>query len=62
MGIPDNYDLWERQERRREKWLAGLPVCCRCGEPIQGDIAYHPETGEEMCPECLEEYEEENER
>ena len=59
--IPDNYDLWERQERQREKWLAGLPICCRCGESIQGDVEYNPETGGEMCPECLAEYEEDEE-
>lgn len=59
MGSPDNYSQWERHEREAERWLESRPVCCNCGEPIQEEPRYHPVTGEEMCRECLEEYEEE---
>ena len=59
MGTPDNYSQWEYHERQAEKWLASCPVCCWCGEHIQEEPVYHPVTGEEMCPDCLAEYEEE---
>lgn len=61
MVIPDNYSQWEAHEREQEAWLESRPICCRCGEHIQEEPVYHPITGAEMCPECLEEYEEENE-
>jgi hypothetical protein len=57
--IPDNYSQWEYHERQAERWLASRPICCWCGEHIQEEPVYHPVTGEEMCPGCLEEYEEE---
>lgn len=57
----DNYSQWEHQERKAEAWLESRPICCRCGEHIQEEPVYHPVTGEEMCPECLSEYEEDEE-
>lgn len=57
MTIPDNYSQWERHEAEKERWLASRPICCRCKEHIQDDPVHHPDTGEEMCPECLEECE-----
>lgn len=57
----DNYSQWERREAEQERWLASRPICSCCGEPIQEEPVYHPVTGEEMCPECLEEYEENEE-
>lgn len=44
-------DLEER-ERRRQKWLDSLPVCCECNQPIQDDECYEFD-GELICPECL---------
>ena len=57
--IPDNYSQWKRYELEAERRLASRPICCRCGEHIQEEPKRHPETDEEMCPGCLEEYEEE---
>lgn len=49
----DAYDLWEAHERRLERELAALPVCCCCDEPIQDDHFYHID-GEDYCPDCLD--------
>lgn len=55
MSTPDNYSLWEANERRRERWLAQLPECDKCGFPIQADHYYEIE-GKTICPDCLETY------
>ena len=59
--IPDNYSQWERQEREAERWLKSRPICCECGEPIQEEPEQHPVTGEDMCRECFEKCEEDEE-
>ena len=41
MGIPDNYEMWERHERKMELRIRKRPVCCECGERIQDEYAYH---------------------
>jgi hypothetical protein len=36
----DNYDLFEQNEARKEKWLESRPICSCCEEPIQSEKAY----------------------
>ena len=53
MNIPDNYDLWEAHERKRERKLAERPVCDICDQPIQ-DEHFYLINGDNVCPGCLE--------
>ena len=53
--IPDNYSRFEWQEAERERWLAKLPVCSECGEPIQDEFCYEI-NGEYICDSCMEEH------
>ena len=55
----DNYALWEAQEIKKEQWLARLPKCDICKDPIQ-DEKYHKIHGENICNKCLADCEEEN--
>lgn len=49
----DNYDLWERHNRRQEEWLERRPVCSCCGKHIQDEEALH--FGDTwLCLECIE--------
>lgn len=49
----DNYDLWERHNRRQEAWLERRPVCSCCGKHIQDEEALH--FGDTwLCLECIE--------
>ena len=57
--IPDNYSQWERHEAEKEDWLARLPVCSECHEPIQDERCYIFD-GELICQSCLETYHEVN--
>lgn len=50
----DNYDLFEQHEAEQERWLAKLPICSECGEPIQDEDCYEI-NGELICPDCLKE-------
>lgn len=50
----DNYDLFEMHDAEQERWLAKLPVCVECGEPIQDDYLYEI-NGEYVCEDCLKE-------
>ena len=52
MHIPDNYDIWEANERRLEQQLASLPVCEHCGNPIQQEDAVCLD-GAWYCDDCL---------
>lgn len=47
----DAYDMWERRERSQQKKLEALPVCDRCGEPIQEDYLWKID-GLLLCEEC----------
>lgn len=48
----DNYDLWEEHDAKKEAWLATLPVCSECHEPIQDETCY--EINDELiCVGCL---------
>lgn len=49
----DNYDLWEAHDAKQERWLAELPVCDVCDNPIQDEHLYLI-NDEFICPECLE--------
>lgn len=50
--IPDNYDIWEAEERRKEHLLERLPECELCGEPIQQEDAVCL-CGSWFCDDCL---------
>ena len=62
--MPDNYEIWEANERRKEAWLAGKPICAHCGNHIQDDrlfdingYLYHVECAEEAFQKWTEDYE-----
>ena len=64
MSYPDNYEMWEANERRMEAWLSGKPICSHCGNPIQDErlfdingILYHVECAEEEFLKWTEDYE-----
>lgn len=46
---------FDRREAEHERYLAKLPKCSCCGEPIQEDYYYEFEDGKKICPECLNE-------
>ena len=50
--MKDNYDLWLDHEHEQEKWLAKLPVCTCCGEPIQDEYGYYIDK-EWFCEDCM---------
>lgn len=52
MNIPDAYDQWKAHDRKQAKYLAQLPVCEICCEPIQ-DEHYFEINGDVMCEKCL---------
>lgn len=43
---------FERHEAEQEAWLARLPICCECGDPIQQDDAVYINYAY-YCDECL---------
>ena len=49
------YDLWEMQDREKEKWLQSRPKCDVCDEHIQDEYLYEID-GYLVCENCLEEY------
>ena len=51
--IPDNYDIWEAEESRKEQLLELLPECELCGEPIQQEDAVYI-CGMWFCDDCLD--------
>ena len=53
MYLPDNYSLWESYDREQERKLMKLPVCCRCGERIQGEV--YEVFFDELCEDCYRE-------
>ena len=54
MYIPDNYDIWEANERRLEQIIELLPICEECGNPIQQEDAVYI-GGAWYCDDCLNE-------
>ena len=50
---PDNHDIWEAEEQRREQQLARRPVCSYCDQHIQEDYFFEIDC-EIVCEECLE--------
>lgn len=52
--MPDNYSQWQERDREQEAWLAKLPVCTCCREPIQGERAWRI-LDEMYCESCAEE-------
>ena len=49
----DPLDDFNRRDAEEARWLASLPQCGICGEPIQDDHYYEIE-GKNICPECLD--------
>ena len=45
------HDFFE-DDRRKQEWLKGRPVCAACGEPIQEEMAYMI-AGEYYCEACV---------
>jgi formylmethanofuran dehydrogenase subunit E len=50
--VIDNYDLFDIYDRQQERWLASLPKCDLCNEPIQDEYGYMI-NGNLICEECL---------
>lgn len=46
---------WDAYCEEQERELERRPVCACCGERIQDDYFYDI-NGENICPECLEDY------
>lgn len=44
---------FEQHDREQAKWLAKLPKCGICGEPIQDEHMYLI-NDEFVCPDCLD--------
>ena len=55
--IPDNYYLWEAQDRAMERRRARRPVCSECGEAIQSEMAFLIH-GDWYCEDCMENFKE----
>lgn len=49
--VPDNYDIWEAYEDKRNKELESLPRCDYCDNVI--DDYYYEINGDIICEECL---------
>lgn len=48
----DVLDEFNSYDAEQSEALKRLPVCCVCGEPIQGEMLY--EIGDELfCEECI---------
>lgn len=48
----DNYDFFVMHDMKQAKWLAKLPRCCCCDEPIQDDFLYDID-GDLYCEDCM---------
>lgn len=55
MNVPDVYDQWEANERKKEKLLELLPECEICGVTIQDDF-YFEINDAIICERCLVEH------
>lgn len=55
MNVPDNYDQFELNEAKKQRWLDSLPECGYCGKPIQ-DERLCDFDGYLICPKCLEDH------
>ena len=63
MSVPDNFDLYEYEERQRAAAERRRPHCYNCEEPIWDDFAYRID-GVLLCEACIKsmkEYIEEDE-
>lgn len=47
----DNYDLWRDHDDAMEDELENLPVCSKCGHPIQQDVAVYY-NHQWICEDC----------
>lgn len=52
--LPDNYDMWEANERRRAKKEEQMIHCCHCEEPIYPGERYFNIDSEPFCKECVD--------
>ena len=51
----DAYEMWERHDREKERFLRRMPECCECGDNIQ-DEHFYDICGEFVCEDCLRDY------
>jgi len=51
----DNYDLFVQHDAEQEEQLKKLPVCDRCGEPIQQEKAVYY-NDQWVCEDCEDEF------
>ena len=54
MRVPDNYDAFIRHDAEQQEYLESLPICDKCGEPIQDDYLYDI-GGDIYCEDCMKE-------
>lgn len=53
--VPDNYDAFVEHDAEQQRWLATLPKCVECGDPIQDEVYY--EIGNRCwCPSCMDDH------
>lgn len=53
--MDDNYSLWERHEREKERWLEHRPTCAYCDNHIQEATAIYI-NDEWICDDCIATY------
>ena len=51
--LPDNYDMWNEHEWKKERWLTKRPICRECGEHIADEYSYQF-SGKWYCPDCID--------
>lgn len=52
--VPDNYDLYDQEDARRERDRERFPKCEFCGERVEDDH-YYDLWGTIVCPDCMKE-------
>ena len=52
--VPDNYDVWFENERKKEEALKRLPICGICGFPIQQETAFRGADHVLYCDDCFQ--------
>lgn len=55
MNVPDNYDQFQEDEARKQRWLDSRPKCDYCDRPIQ-DEKLCDFDGVLICLKCVEDH------
>jgi len=53
--VPDNYDAFVEHDAEQQGWLATLPKCVECGDPIQDEVYYEIDN-RCWCPSCMDDH------